>query len=293
MKRLAIVLMLAVAAGCNGPTPGSPPPSARPPAPPPTGGTTVTLKRSTVTVAHLARDPERRYPRGPGSLCSWNRDRILHFFSTDTPKPCDVVLLDAAGRVVEIASLASHSDVGITSKVEARHALFLSAGAVKEDGLAEGDVVKFSKEISDAKIEAMPVVKIDGHEVHVETSHRLTERQRGLMHRPRLSKDNGMLFLYEVPGERSFWMQNTLIPLDISYFDAEGRLLNVARMKAHEDPSKGGELKAPSAGAARYVLEVNYGWYDAHGLIDAEGKPKKPIRMELPEALRKLADLAD
>jgi uncharacterized membrane protein (UPF0127 family) len=284
MKRIALVLL--VLAGCNGSKP-------RPPVAPQGLGDKVTLRRNPVDVTHLVRDPDRRYPRRPGTLCSWDRARFLHFFSTDSPQVCDVVFLDSAGLVVELEQLAAYSETGLTSRSEVRHALFLTAGAIKRDGLQIGDPVAFSLAIGARKPDPMPVVKVGGHDVHVETSHTIAERQRGLMHRPRLSKDDGMLFLYPQEDERGFWMKNTLIPLDIAYFDAAGRLVNVVRMKPAADPSQGGELKAPSAAPARFVLEVNYGWFDARGLIDAQGKPAKTVALEMPDAVRRLADQAE
>jgi uncharacterized membrane protein (UPF0127 family) len=276
--------LLVVALGCS---------AARPdPAAAPVEGD-VSLRRHKVKVTHLFRDPDRRYAIAPGILCSWNRDRHLHFFSSSAPEVMDVAFLDSAGRVVEIRTLAASNDVGLTSTSEARHALFLAAGAAKDDGLAPGDRVGFSPSITDVKPETMPVVKVAGHAVHVETAHLLSERQRGLMHRPRMSKDDGMLFLYAYEDDRSFWMMNTLIPLDIAYFDKDGTLLNVCRMKPAADPAMGGDLKAPSAAPARFVLEVNYGWFDARGMIDAAGKPVKPIKMEIPEHVKRLADQAE
>jgi hypothetical protein len=284
MMRIALVVLCAAAASCGGEKQAPVPPAPR------DAGTSVMLRRHKIEIAHLIKDPERRYPANPGVLCSWDRDRYLHFFSSDSPHFFDIAFLDATGRVVEIAKLAASSDVGLTSRTEVRHALFLTAGALEKDGLAVGESVKFS---SLAKPEPMPVVKVAGHAVHVETAHLSSQRQRGLMHRPRLSKDDGMLFLYYSAGERSFYMLNTLIPLDISYFDAEGNLLNVARMKAAANPAEGDVLRAPSLGDARYVLEVNYGWYDERKLIDADGKPLKPVKLELPESLLRLADQAD
>lgn len=286
MKRIALVLLLFLA-GCDG---GSKP---RPPVPPQGLGVTVTLRRHPVEVTHLVRDPERRYPRKPGTLCSWDRARFLHFFSTDSPQVCDVVFLDSAGLVVGMEQLVGYSEVGLTSRSEVRHALFLTAGALKSDGLQIGDPVAFSPAIASRKPDPMPVVKVGGHDVHVETSHTIAERLRGLMHRPRLSKDDGMLFLYAQEDERGFWMKNTLIALDIAYFDAAGRLINVVRMKPAADPSQGGELKAPSAAPARFVLEVNHGWFDARGLIDAQGKPARTVTLEMPDAVRRLADQAE
>jgi uncharacterized membrane protein (UPF0127 family) len=285
MRRFA--LAIALLAGCNGSKPAPAPPT-------PTAGAEVQLKKHKVQIEHLVSDPARRYPPGPGTLCSWDRDRHLHFFSADSPEVRDVVFLDSAGRVIEMEKLAAYSSVGVTSRTEARHALFLSAGSLEKDGLKVGDTVGFSAAISEAKIAPMPVIKVGGHAVHVETSHTIDQRQRGLMHRPRMSKDDGMLFLYPRADEgRGFWMQNTLIALDIAYFDGDGTLVNVARMKPHPDPTQGGDLKAPAAGASRYVLEVNYGWFDARKLIDEDGKPKVPVKLEIPDSVKKLADDAE
>jgi len=276
-------LALLLASCGNGP--------ARQQEPPPGAG--IKLRNTQVAVNHLVQDPARRYPHGPSTLCSWDHERYLHFFSEESDKECDVLFLDAAGKVLERAHLSAGSEKGITSKFEARHALFLEPKTVESDGISVGDSVTFLPAIKAAKIDPMPVLKMGDATLRVETSHLLSQRLRGLMHRPRLSKDCGMLFLYPHAEERSFWMKNTLIPLDIAYFDADGNLLNVRRMKPAEDPEKGGELKAPSAGPARFVVEVNYGWFDARSLIDAEGMPVKPVKLEIPDELRRLADQAE
>jgi len=272
IQRFLLIATALFVAGCNS-TPR------RPPTPPPANG--VAFGNHKVVVSHYVKDPDRRYPHGPASLCSWDRDRILHLFAPD--RPCDVAFLDAAGNVVEVAPMQVGSEVGVTSKFEVRHALILEA-----DEISVADKVTFPAAIKAAKVEPMPVVKVAGDAVHIETSHTLDQRARGLMHRPRLSANDGMLFLYPEEDERSFWMKNTLIPLDIAYFNAKGELLNVRRMKAPKDPARGDEDKAPSAGPAQFVLEVNYGWFDARGLIDDEGLPKRPVSMEIPAAVRAL-----
>ena len=49
-------------------------------------------------------------------------------------------------------------------------------------------------------------------------------RTRGLMERPTMAADKGMLFIFEVAQPLSFWMFNTLIPLDIIFADTERRI---------------------------------------------------------------------
>lgn len=60
------------------------------------------------------------------------------------------------------------------------------------------------------------------HLLHIEIARTPTERTQGLMYRPYLSPYSGMLFIFSVPQKVGFWMKNTLIPLDIRYYNANG-----------------------------------------------------------------------
>ena len=48
------------------------------------------------------------------------------------------------------------------------------------------------------------------------------------MHRQSLAPDRGMLFPYEPPRDASFWMENTLIPLDLIFIRADGTIARIA-----------------------------------------------------------------
>ena len=87
------------------------------------------------------------------------------------------------------------------------------------------------------------------------------ERAEGLMHSESLPRFSGMLFVYERPQPVAFWMRNTLIPLDMLFFDAEGRLVSIkSRAQPHDEtPVVGGE-------AVQYVLEINGGLAEALGI---------------------------
>ena len=80
------------------------------------------------------------------------------------------------------------------------------------------------------------------------------DRARGLMARPTLPRGAGMLFVFSDAAPRSFWMKNTLIPLDILYFDAGGRFVSAA-----ENAVPGDLTSLPSNGPAQFVLEINGG----------------------------------
>jgi uncharacterized membrane protein (UPF0127 family) len=89
------------------------------------------------------------------------------------------------------------------------------------------------------------------------------EQAQGLMFRESLPPRHGMFFPFPGPGVHSFWMKNTMIPLDIVWLDRDGRVLfvsaNTPPCRADPCPSYG-----PDAPAA-YVLEI------AGGLAAKEG----------------------
>jgi len=77
---------------------------------------------------------------------------------------------------------------------------------------------------------------------------------RGLMCRTEMAPDTGMLFIFPDVRPHSFWMRNTLIPLDIIFIGEDCRILNVAENAVPLD-----ETSLPSDGPARAVLEINGG----------------------------------
>jgi uncharacterized membrane protein (UPF0127 family) len=76
-----------------------------------------------------------------------------------------------------------------------------------------------------------------------------------------MPENEGMLFVYKEPQEMSFWMRNTFIPLDIAFVDADGIILNIHQAKPLDD-----SIHYRSAGAAKYVIETNQGWFSRNGI---------------------------
>jgi uncharacterized membrane protein (UPF0127 family) len=81
------------------------------------------------------------------------------------------------------------------------------------------------------------------------------------MFRESLPQFSGMLFVYETPQPVAFWMRNTLIPLDMLFFDPAGRLTRI-----ESDATPLDETPIPGGDNVRYVLEINGGLAESLGI---------------------------
>jgi uncharacterized membrane protein (UPF0127 family) len=93
--------------------------------------------------------------------------------------------------------------------------------------------------------------------IMVEVADTPEEINRGLMYRNKMENNEGMLFIFNVEGQQTFWMKNTMIPLDIIFINEQHRIVHIAK---HTIPYSRDPI--PSMQPARYVLEVNAGFCD-------------------------------
>jgi uncharacterized protein len=103
--------------------------------------------------------------------------------------------------------------------------------------------------------------------VQVEEAASPAEREEGLMGRTSLGPDRGMIFLFsdvsDGPVTSAFWMKDTLIPLSVAFWDANGRIVGIRNMDpCTTDPCPTYGSPEPYVGA----LEVNEGFFDQHGV---------------------------
>nr|WP_232829384.1 DUF192 domain-containing protein [Tropicimonas sp. IMCC34043] len=87
------------------------------------------------------------------------------------------------------------------------------------------------------------------------------ERAQGLMFREDMPKSAGMLFVYEAPQHASFWMKNTLIPLDMIFVDARGVVTRV-----HSGAVPGDLTPIDGGSGVLAVVEINAGLARAMGI---------------------------
>lgn len=109
---------------------------------------------------------------------------------------------------------------------------------------------------STLKTEDVAVVTAKGekHVFDAEIARSPNELAYGLMNRTGMAKDHGMLFVFRDEAERSFWMKNTLIPLDIIFIRSDGVIHRIHASAIPHDLTP-----IFSQGPVMAVLELNGG----------------------------------
>ena len=98
-------------------------------------------------------------------------------------------------------------------------------------------------------------------------------RRQGLMGRRALKPDQGLLMAFPRAQRIQLWMLNMEMPLDVGFFDRQGVLLGWRTM----EPDGGRQIHTAPA-PSLYALEMNKGWFAAHGLVPG-------ARLQLPHPI--------
>ncbi len=117
--------------------------------------------------------------------------------------------------------------------------------------------------------EQLTIINSAGQEIHIyaEIVDEWPEMERGLMYREYLPEDEGMLFVFPQSGIHPFWMKNTLISLDAIHISENGTIVDILQMEpCLSDPCPD---YTPDA-EALYVLEVNKGFSERHGISEGD-----------------------
>lgn len=122
------------------------------------------------------------------------------------------------------------------------------------------------------RAQSLPTVTLGAgfHNIKAEVALTEKEHEIGLMHRTSMGPNEGMIFVFDRPGQQCFWMKNTLIPLAVAFIADDGSIVNLDEMKP--------ETLNPhcSTKPVRFVLEMNTGWFSKRGIkagLKLTGKP--------------------
>ena len=111
------------------------------------------------------------------------------------------------------------------------------------------------------------ILSVNGHAVKAELATDDATRQKGLMFRAHMGKNDGMLFVFPQVAYHAMWMRNTLIPLSVAYMDESGKIVSIHEMEPQT------EISHQAEGPVRYALEMNAGWFRSNKI-----KPGDPIK---------------
>lgn len=92
------------------------------------------------------------------------------------------------------------------------------------------------------------------------------EKEKGLMNRPGLAENRGMVFVFRPRKQITFWMKDTLIPLDMIFIN-KGKIVKIIK---NAMPNQTNILYSSDSSVTE-VIEVNGGFADKH-LIKAGGR---------------------
>ena len=108
----------------------------------------------------------------------------------------------------------------------------------------------------------LPVVQLNAgmYLIRAEVAADYGSRMTGLMHRPSMQSNAGMLFIFDDNERQCMWMKNTLIPLSVAFIDEHGTVINVEDMAPQTEDSH------CALRPSRYALEMNRGWFAARGI---------------------------
>jgi len=103
-----------------------------------------------------------------------------------------------------------------------------------------------------------PSVCIEKNCFHTEIASTPAEREYGLMNRTSMPEQSGMIFIFEKEDSYSFWMKDTLIPLDMIRIDSGMNIVGIEEATPCTGPDASCTIYNPGKPAS-YVLEINYG----------------------------------
>jgi uncharacterized protein len=103
------------------------------------------------------------------------------------------------------------------------------------------------------------------HRFQIEVAETPQQMMQGLMFRRSLAPDAGMLFDYKRPTTATMWMRNTLIPLDMLFVDARGKIVNIQQRAV---PQSDDVIAA--AAPVRAVIELNGGTAERLGIAPGD-----------------------
>jgi uncharacterized membrane protein (UPF0127 family) len=133
-------------------------------------------------------------------------------------------------------------------------------------GLMTQGKINFGSTQQTPKPSSDKFIKIENIQINVEVAKTDSQRQKGLSNRKDLDEKRGMVFVFDKGSRPTFWMKDTLIPLDLIWI-RNGKIVGINKNVPTEIGRSDTELiRYPAPGPVDYVLEVNAGFSDKNNI---------------------------
>jgi len=122
----------------------------------------------------------------------------------------------------------------------------------------------------------LPTIKLGAgiHNIRAQVARTDEQHTVGLMHRPTMPQNDGMLFIFPQATQQCFWMKNTLLPLSAAFVTDDGTVVNIEDMKPETLDSH------CSKKPVRFVLEMNQGWFTKRGIKPGSRLTGEPFNLK-------------
>jgi len=113
--------------------------------------------------------------------------------------------------------------------------------------------------LTESSIPITAKVILNNQTFTLEIAQTFKEKQQGLMYRKELPENQGMIFVYNYESPKSFWMKNTLIPLDLIFINSSDYITDI---KENFQPCIKNPCETYSSNPAQNIIEINAGLVD-------------------------------
>jgi len=167
--------------------------------------------------------------------------------------------------VLGILVLCAYAGCAIHNTLPATLSYISSQQGTGVDGKNSQQKAHNGPQAQDLGLQDLTIQTPDGDVVfHVQVADTEATRTVGLMYREKMPATEGMVFLFDQPQSLTFWMKNTLIPLDMIFINKDWKVVTIQKsaQPCTSDPC----VLYPSNANAQYVLEINAGLSDKLGI---------------------------
>ena len=188
-----------------------------------------------------------------GMILAYYTPRERSVSGHDVRFALEAIFLDHWGKIVGISQVRAFEDAP-TPSFDAQYVVELNQGTGESLGLKVGDQFPLPPKVIPPPLPTTRM-NIGGRIFTLEIATTDGEQELGLMCRPSLGADHGMIFVFPEEETLAFWNHDVSFPLDVLFLDGSGKIVGICHMNAEDDTN------TPDY-TMKYAFELNAGTAD-------------------------------